>query len=527
MIAIVLGLLLLLSGCAAPEQISGAAPAKSLIDEAAAAMGGWPALEGLKRQQIFTNGNDWEPMQATEFQGVPRIVNKFGQATIVDFEKNRVRILFDAYRGYPDIQRIKFSETIDGDAGMLETFKDDGTSQRERLHPAVLVTRLRDVRRLPGRVLLTAKGASDLMQAPDKTEGRSIINVLHYKDAGQAVELQIDSVSKLPLRVIYTEDDPVYGDTLNEVAFLSWRDYTGIRLPETMATFLNGNKIREEHVTAIINNPKFDETSLTIPPDIRSLPEAGEHIVSQWPLRRAVMGVGYQDFGRAQKVDIVELAPGVYHVKGSTHHSLAVEMKDYVVVVEAPLFEERSLAVMKAIESKIPGKPVKYVVMTHFHNDHSGGIRAYAAKGATIIAQEENMSFLKTLLSAPKTVRPDALARAGNRTPAIESVKDVKVITDGARTIELRAIDNPHSAGMLVAYLPKEKILFVSDLFTPGTPVEPSNGNAIENADALFHGLKAAELQVDRIAGGHGAVAPLSDLEKAAVMPKPAPVSIQ
>jgi len=46
-------------------------------------------------------------------------------------------------------------------------------------------------------------------------------------------------------------------------------------------------------------------------------------------------------------------------------------MKDHIVVVEAPLFEERSVAVMNAIEAKIPGKPIKYLVMTHFHIDHS------------------------------------------------------------------------------------------------------------------------------------------------------------
>src|SRR6185295_7098315 len=123
------------------------------------------------------------------------------------------------------------------------------------------------------------------------------------------------------------------------------------------------------------------------------------------PLRRVVMGVGYQDYGREQKVDFVEVAKGVYQIKGSSHHSLAIEMKDHVVVVEAPLFEERSLAVMKAIEEKIPGKQIKYLLMSHFHIDHSEGIRAYAAKGATIVTQEGKVAFVKTVLSRPKTIR--------------------------------------------------------------------------------------------------------------------------
>src|SRR5205823_12140150 len=190
-----------------------------------------------------------------------------------------------------------------------------------------------------------------------------------------------------------------------------------------------------------------DAAGLVVPDEIKAQPAVGEPIISQWPLRRVVMGVGYQDFGRQQKVDLVEVAKGVYQVKGSTHHSLAVEMKDHIVVVEAPLFEERSLAVMKALEAKIPGKPIKYLVMTHFHIDHSGGIRAYAAKGATILAQEDNVPFVKSVLSRPKTIHPDSLAKLGNITPNIEGTKGVKSLTDGERTIELREIPNPHSSG--------------------------------------------------------------------------------
>jgi glyoxylase-like metal-dependent hydrolase (beta-lactamase superfamily II) len=515
MVAVVLVFLLLLAGCSSAPA-TGPAAAKDLVDEAATAMGGWAALDAVKSLEIRTAGVDVEPMQAVTPTGDPRTINKFGQGLVIDFEKNRMRLIFDAVREYPNTLPVKFYEVIDGDVGMLETPQANGTSTRERLHPSRLATRLRDVRRMPLRVLYTAKNAPDLTREADKVEGKNTINILHYKDGGQAVELQLDNYNKLPLRVIYTEDDPIYGDTLNELAFFEWRDYSGVRLPQTIATFLNGNKIREEHVRTLINNPKYDENTLTIPPEVRSQPEVGERIVSQWPLRRIVMGVGYQDFGREQKVELVEVAKGIYHVKGSDHHSMAVEMKDHIVMVEAPFFEERSVAVIKAIEQKIPGKPIKYIALTHFHIDHSGGIRAYAAKGATILIPEDSVPFVKTVLARPKTVRPDSLTKAGNVTSNIEGVKDLKSLTDGERTIELRMVENPHSSGMLVAYLPKEKILFVSDLFTPGAPVDPSNTNGIQNATALFNAINAAKLQVDRIVGGHGDVAPMRDLAKIA-----------
>src|SRR3989475_11618690 len=223
--------------------------------------------------------------------------------------------------------------------------------------------------------------------------------------------------------------------------------------------------MREDRVRTLINNPKCEGDGLPIPAEIRSQPEVGERIVSQWPLRRLVMGVNYLDFGREQKVELVEVTKGMYHVKGSDHHSMAVEMKDHVVMIEAPFFEERSVAVIKAVEEKIPGKPIKYLVLTHFHIDHSGGIRTYAAKGATILTHEGIVPFVKTVLSRPKTIRPDSLAKAGNITSNVEGVKDVKSLTDGERTVELRDLPNPHSSGMLMDYLPKQKILFEIDLF--------------------------------------------------------------
>src|SRR5215510_579158 len=510
MFGIVLALLVLLSACSSAQPM-GPDAARALIEESAAAMGGWAALDAVKSQEIITAGGDLEPMQAVKPDGEPRVINRYSQGIIVDFEKQQTRLTFDGIREYPNTQPIKFVEVINGDAGMLETPDAKGNSVRERLHPSRLATRLRDTRRLPIRLLHTAKSASDLTRVADKKEGNTTIHVVRYKDAGLPVEVQFDSFNKLPIRVIYTEDDPIYGDTLNELAFAEWRDYGGVRLPQTMRVFLNGNKIREERARNIINNPKYGADGLIVPDDIKAQPSNGESIVSQWPLRRVVMGVGYQDFGREQKVDLVEVAKGVYQVKGSSHHSLAVEMKDNVVVVEAPLYEERSLAVIKAIEAKIPGKPIKYLVMTHFHIDHSGGVRAYAAKGATILTQEGNVEFVKTVLSRPKTVRPDSLAKAGSVTPNIEGVKDMKSLGDGERTIELREIANPHSAGMLVAYLPKEKVLFVSDLFTPGAPVEASNTNGIENAAALSTGIAGAKLEVDRVVGGHGDIAPIKD----------------
>ena len=231
MLAVLLALLLALSACST-AQPTGPDAARALIDESAAAMGGWAALDAVKSQQIITAGGDWEPMQAVKPGGEARVINRFSQGIIADFERNRMRVSFDAIREYPNTLPVKFFEVIEGNAGMLETPDAKGNPVREPLHPSRLATRLRDLRRLPIRLLYTAKSAADLTRGEDKKEGNGTIQVIRYHDGNLPVEVHFDSFNKLPLRAIYTEDDPIYGDTLNELAYSEWRDYNGVRLPK-------------------------------------------------------------------------------------------------------------------------------------------------------------------------------------------------------------------------------------------------------------------------------------------------------
>ena len=111
----------------------------------------------------------------------------------------------------------------------------------------------------------------------------------------------------------------------------------------------------------------------------------------------------------------------MYFAGGGSHHSLFVVFKDHVVVVEAPLGEERSLAVLAKVAETAPGKPVRYVVPTHYHSDHTGGLRTYIAKGVTVLTTAGNRGFVERLAKAPRTIRPDLLARE----PAAARDRDV------------------------------------------------------------------------------------------------------
>lgn len=169
------------------------------------------------------------------------------------------------------------------------------------------------------------------------------------------------------------------------------------------------------------------------------------------------------------------MIPDVYHVTGSTHHSLVVEMNDHIVVVEPPLYEERSQAVIKEIAKRWPDKPIRYIVATHAHDDHIVGLRTYAAEGATIISSETGLYEVKHILNSSHTLRSDSFQNNPPEHIKIETVPDNEKmsISDGNRSIDIYTVNNTHSNDMLAVYLPSGRILFNSDLYSPGSTPEP------------------------------------------------------
>ena len=163
------------------------------------------------------------------------------------------------------------------------------------------------------------------------------------------------------------------------------------------------------------------------------------------------------------------------------------------MIIEGPQSEERASAIIAEAKKDIPNKPIKYVVNTHNHFDHSSGLRTFIAEGATIITHQQNKAYYEKIFSQPHTLNPDRQSEAKKKI-SIETMTDKKVLTDGNHVIELYRLQGSyHNDGLIVAYLPKEKILVEADAFTPPaqadapppTPVTPNNSNLVENIDRL------------------------------------------
>jgi glyoxylase-like metal-dependent hydrolase (beta-lactamase superfamily II) len=294
-------------------------------------------------------------------------------------------------------------------------------------------------------------------------------------------------------------DNPVLGDMLVEAVYTDYKDFTGVKVPTTIVNKQGGRNT----LLLIVGEVKPNApVSIQAPQQVQATP--------------------------AVTVQTQKIATGVYYLTGGTHHSVVVEFADHLAVIEAPQNEARSLAVIKEIRKSVSKKPIRYIINTHHHFDHSGGLRTYVEDGAIVITHDINKAFYEKVLSptAARTLNPDSLALEKKKIPTlkIETVTDKKVLMDKERTLELHLIkDSPHNDGILMAYLPIEKILVEADVYTPPAANAPAAAAVNPALTNLVTNIERLKLDVDRILPLHGPGAVTkADLYKAAGKPAPA-----
>jgi glyoxylase-like metal-dependent hydrolase (beta-lactamase superfamily II) len=290
--------------------------------------------------------------------------------------------------------------------------------------------------------------------AQKATSGQSY-RVVGYINAQNLVE-----------RVETWVEHPIFGDLHVETSYSDYRDFGGLKAP----TRISQKQIGMETFVAVIAQARAN------PADLAQLMAPPAGVPPTAPPAAAAPAVAASE----------QLAEGVYRITGG-YVSLAVELKDGIVVLEGGQNEARGMAVLAETKRLFPNKRIKYVVNTHPHFDHLGGLGPFIADGITILTDDNSRYFVEQALSSPRTLLGDSLAKSRKK-PKVEGVIDKMVLGDATRSIELHHVARlEHSDAMLIALLPKERILFTADFNPPaaGQPASPSLVTLVQNIERL------------------------------------------
>ena len=460
--------------------------ARAVLDDALRAAGGTAALLAVKDVARKGAGKVFNQGQGAKVDP-PYSTRDVETTSLVDFANRRsITESTSAFAGnIPTRTRV----VLAGDSGFAVNLVSNVLTPSGAAAVAGMRTALR---RDPAALLLTAASRAETLRSLGlaTAEGRPH-RVITFADAdGTQIALYLDAATNLLTRSETFGDNPVLGDTVNEIVYLDYRPVGGVQFAHRVVGRTAGE---------VVQDLAYSEVRVNTSPDAAAFAAPAGVIQGTPP-------------GPATSVAVKPLGEGVYLLEGSSHHSLAVAFQDHVVVVEGPQSEERTQAVIAKLKETLPGKPIKTLVMTHHHYDHTGGLRGYIANGTTILTTAGNTALVQRIAAAPHTLRPDALARSP-RPPVVETFAKKKVLTDGVRTLELHDVGpNPHVDEVVVAYLPKEKILFQADLV--GTPTVGPLPPASPATEDLLPKVKALGLQVETIAGAHGRTATLEEIGK-------------
>ena len=279
------------------------------------------------------------------------------------------------------------------------------------------------------------------------------------------------------------------GDMLVSAVYSDYQDFGGVMVPTTMVQERGGGTVFEVTVSDVTANPGDLAARLTPP-------EQG--------------GRGGGRGGAEPPTDLVEeIAEGVYLVTGG-YVALVAEFNDYLAVFEGSAqSENRGQQVLAQVRQVLPDKPIRYVINSHLHSDHSSGLAAFAREGITIITQQNNVEFMDMMLSTPRTLLGEP-----TMDPQIQGVDDVLVLEDDSMRLELHSVPNLHTDGMLVAYLPEQRILHQAD-FTLPDPGEDANPFVV----ALAERVQELGLEFDAFSGVHAAPEPETQDDLMAALP--------
>lgn len=466
------------------------ASARAVLDRAVEANGGVAALRAVKVVRLQLEGETYPRLQMTTpeppFEG-----GVLKESLLVDLENNRMR-LDQRVGGFG----FAGDTTVTIASGQGTTY--DHRARTATPIPAAQASQQQFIqyyRRLPNLLLRQALDRANTLRhlGEDSFEGRRHDVVTFVMPDAVQVSMFVDAASGLVSKYELIFVDPLTGVEASEIRYGDYRRVGNYQVPGTFTNSQAGEVVAKFSLRAEINPAVTAESFSVAAEGYQPVPAAPANLPEE----------------------VEKLADGVYviqNVAGQNQNTLAVGFSDHVVAVEAPGSSEGADDVIARIKELFPGKPIRHLAMTHHHGDHIGGLRSFIAEGATVVTTPGNRDVVRRMAAAPQN---DRLAKYPREPGFLMIEGGRRVLTDGTRTLELIDIGpNPHAREMVIAWLPRERIVFQGDLFfVPANdgPFGPPQATTVSFAKKL----RELGLPVERIASVHGKTATIDQFRGA------------
>ncbi|MEY2932405.1 MAG: hypothetical protein RL033_3154 [Pseudomonadota bacterium] len=497
--AAVLGLLAF--GCSdedEPEGSGGDGAFAQLQD----ALGGQAGLEALETLRIVGRGVRNIPNEGNLPDDPAIEANSFTRTVTMDLPSEGLRVDTERTVEFLFPGTATYSDVLVGNVGVSTELLFGAPLGALSSDKAAAIRRQETL--LTPQLLLRGLTAASFTTQPDVLLEGVNHHRLVLSDGPAPLTLFINAQTGTLSKLESMELDFFLRDSKLEVFFSDWAEAGDTAFPRKRRLARGGHTLLSEDVTSIDVNRILVPEAFQFPGDAmpvfnQELFDRGE-LSHQWYYLLDSIGLPFNGIDTA--ITPRELAPGVVQLVGGSHHSFLVEQANGIVLVDAPFHEDRGRALSQYIATRYPGKPLTHVVSSHFHEDHSSGIREVLGSNpsAQLVVHESVRDTWRAILAAPSTLRPDSLARTP-REVSILTVPDAGELTlaDAQHPLTLYPVQTGHAADLLFVHEPSSNSVFVVDIYSPGLayPDAPAFAAALTERNIPTANLK--------VAGGHGA----------------------
>jgi hypothetical protein len=449
-----------------------------------------PALrEDVEAIRIEASGQRFSPRQSVTPNGSPRHTSDYEITVTWKPGEARAREDWVMTTTFPISDTLTFSLSYAEALGVKEGRDSFAAAGGGPLGAARIGANLKDL--WITNPMILAAYAETLPATPFSIAGRPHERMSFFARDTEWT-MVVDRGTGLPIEISTIEADPLNARIENKVRFWDWREVSGVPFPFRLEQVLDDRLLRREVRSSITVNPDDADDLLGLPSggpremdeDLRDWGWSMSHVF----LERAGLG-GPADHPHIDAVSFHEVGPDIFQIRGSRHHNLLVVGPEGLAIVDAAWYPERSATILRHLAERWPDKPLRVLVLSHHHVDHSGGFRTFVEAGATLVTSRSNAPYFER-----------ALERVGQQATRIVKVGSHARLDDIGRTIEVYDVANSHSDGALAVYVPDTKLLFNADLYSPGRELQFEIYIAELMQAVRFHGI-----DVERHVGGHGA----------------------